>query len=30
MKEEIIKLLDMLDERKLKLVYTHIKAMLGR
>ena len=28
-KEEVIKLLDMLDERKLRLIYAHIKAILG-
>lgn len=29
MKEKIIKLLDKADERKLKLVYTYLKALLG-
>lgn len=28
-KQLIIKLLDRLDERRLRLVYIHIKALLG-
>lgn len=29
MKEKIIKLLDKADDRKLKLVYAYLKALLG-
>lgn len=28
-RSKIIKLLDLLDERRLKLVYHHIRALLG-